>query len=107
MTLLTLGVARAVVLRLDDGVRTCNEVGERHPASLSGAAGPRRGMLVSRPSSAYGEDMAARVGGRNRAITWIVGFLCAGIVGALVWLSLPAGPGLLYMVGQLLDGTVP
>jgi len=51
--------------------------------------------------------MAARVGGRNLAISWIVGVLCAGIVGALVWLSAPAGPGLLYVVGHLLDGTVP
>lgn len=64
-------------------------------------------MLVFNPFSAYGEGMSARVGGRNLAITWIVGVLCAGIVGALVWLSLPAGPGLLYMVGQLIDGTVP
>ncbi|MEV8220365.1 hypothetical protein AB0O65_11450 [Microbacterium sp. NPDC077391] len=51
--------------------------------------------------------MAARVGGRNLAISWIVGALCAGVVTALLWLSLPAGPGLLFVVGQLLDGTVP
>jgi len=51
--------------------------------------------------------MGARVAGRNRTITWIVGILCAGIVGALLWLSLPAGPGLLTVVGILLDGTVP
>ena len=56
---------------------------------------------------AYGESMAARVGGRNLAISWIVGLLCAGVVGALLWLSLPAGPGLLFVVGHLLDGTVP
>ncbi|WCD93906.1 hypothetical protein [Microbacterium sp. nov. GSS16] len=51
--------------------------------------------------------MAARVGGRNLAISWIVGLLCAGVVGALLWISLPAGPGLLFVVGHLLDGTVP
>lgn len=51
--------------------------------------------------------MAARVGGRNLAISWIVGLLCAAVVGALLWISLPAGPGLLFMVGHLLDGTVP
>ncbi|MFS2242138.1 hypothetical protein [Microbacterium sp. OR16] len=51
--------------------------------------------------------MAARVGGRNLATSWIVGLLCAGVVGALLWMSLPAGPGLLYMIGQLIDGTVP
>jgi hypothetical protein len=51
--------------------------------------------------------MAARVGGRNLAISWIVGLLCAAVVGALMWLSLPAGPGLMFMFGHLLDGTVP
>lgn len=56
---------------------------------------------------AYRMGMSARVGGRNRAITWIVGILCAAVVGALLWLSLPAGPGLLVVVGHLLDGTVP
>lgn len=59
------------------------------------------------PGRAYGERMAARVGGRNLAISWIVGLLCAAVVGALMWLSLPAGPGLLFMVGHLLDGSVP
>ncbi|UNK71609.1 hypothetical protein [Microbacterium sp. H1-D42] len=51
--------------------------------------------------------MSTRVGGRNLAISWIVGLVCAGIVGALLWLSLPAGPGLLVVVGHVLDGTVP
>lgn len=58
-------------------------------------------------SEAYGEHMAARVGGRNLAISWIVGLLCATVVAALLWLSLPAAPGLLFVVGHLLDGTVP
>ncbi|GAA2886194.1 hypothetical protein [Microbacterium esteraromaticum] len=64
-------------------------------------------MLPRGRDRAYGERMAARVGGRNLAISWIVGLLCAAVVGALMWLSLPAGPGLLFMVGHLLDGTVP
>lgn len=63
---------------------------------------PPRGARAS-----YGVNMAARVGGRNLAISWIVGVLCAAVVAALLWLSLPAGPGLLYMLGHLLDGTVP
>ncbi|WP_417556015.1 hypothetical protein [Microbacterium sp.] len=49
--------------------------------------------------------MAARVGGRNRVISWIVGLLCAGVVGALLWLSLPAGPGMLALIQQMLPGT--
>ncbi|SJN26033.1 hypothetical protein FM104_05075 [Microbacterium esteraromaticum] len=36
-----------------------------------------------------------------------MGILCAGIVGALVWLSLPAGPGLFDVVTHLLDSTIP
>lgn len=63
---------------------------------------PLRGVRA-----AYGVNMAARVGGRSLAISWIVGVLCAAVVAALLWLSLPAGPGLLYMIGHLLDGTVP
>ncbi|MFD5213227.1 hypothetical protein [Microbacterium sp. NPDC058345] len=51
--------------------------------------------------------MRARVGGRSPAISWIVGVLCAAVVGALLWLSLPAGPGVLTVIGVLLDGTVP
>jgi hypothetical protein len=51
--------------------------------------------------------MTTRVGGRSLTASWIVGILCAAVVGALLWLSLPAGPGLLAIVGRLLDGTVP
>ncbi|MFD5226472.1 hypothetical protein ACFWHT_12690 [Microbacterium sp. NPDC058342] len=49
--------------------------------------------------------MRARVGGRNLAISWIAGVLCAGVVGGLVWLSLPAGPSLLAIVGMMLGGS--
>ncbi|WP_309066769.1 hypothetical protein [Microbacterium sp.] len=51
--------------------------------------------------------MTARVGGRNPVISWIVGILCAAVVGALLWLSLPAGPGMVALILHLLDGSVP
>lgn len=56
---------------------------------------------------AYGMGMSARVGGRNRAITWVVGIMCAGIVAALLWLSMPAGPGFVVVLERLLDSTIP
>ncbi|GAB3595258.1 hypothetical protein GCM10027408_00760 [Microbacterium tumbae] len=40
------------------------------------------------------------MGGRNLAFSWIVGVLCAGFVGLLVWLAVPAGPVLVEMVGD-------
>lgn len=58
-------------------------------------------------TEAYGDRMTTRVGGRSPAVSWIVGILCAAVVGALLWVSLPAGPGLLAVLGYLLDGTVP
>lgn len=58
-------------------------------------------------SRAYGDGMTARVGGRSPAVSWIVGILCTAVVGALLWMSLPAGPGLLAVLEYLLDGTVP
>ncbi len=54
----------------------------------------------------YGEDMA-RVGGRNPVISWIVGMLCAGVVGALLWLAVPAGPAVLEVVGNGLRQLTP
>jgi hypothetical protein len=51
--------------------------------------------------------MAARVGGRNRVIAWFVGLLCAGVVAALLWLALPAGPALIQMVGDGLRNSMP
>jgi len=44
----------------------------------------------------------ARVGGRNLAISWIVGLLCVGVVGALVWFAVPAGPVLVDMISASL-----
>jgi|GEM_PF-1110111 len=51
--------------------------------------------------------MTTRVGGRSLVASWIVGILCAAVVGVLLWLSMPAGPGLMVIIGHLLDGTVP
>ncbi len=51
--------------------------------------------------------MAARVGGRNRAIAWIVGLLCAGIVGVLLWYAFPAGPAVIDMIGAGLRNAMP
>lgn len=51
--------------------------------------------------------MGARVGGRNLAISWIAGVLCAGVVGALLWLALPAGPALMQFVGDGLRNIAP
>ncbi|WP_344819221.1 hypothetical protein [Microbacterium soli] len=48
--------------------------------------------------------MTARVGGRSTAASWIVGILCAAVIAGLIWLSLPAGPGMLAILGDLLDG---
>ncbi|MGF6822429.1 xanthosine utilization system XapX-like protein [Microbacterium sp. ZKA21] len=49
----------------------------------------------------------ARVGGRNLAMSWIVGILCAGVVGALLWLAIPAGPAVIEMVGDSLRQLTP
>jgi len=71
---------------------------------------PRRHVTVMPHAGlrlAYGVGMSARVGGRNRASTWVVGILCAGIVGCLLWLSMPAGPGFVVVLERLLDSTIP
>ena len=44
----------------------------------------------------------ARVAGRNVAISWIVGVLCAGVVGALIWFSFPLMPAVASIVGDAL-----
>ncbi|QIG38611.1 hypothetical protein G5T42_03165 [Microbacterium sp. 4R-513] len=44
----------------------------------------------------------ARIGGRNLWLAWPVGLLCAGVVGALVWLAIPAVPGTVGFVGDTL-----
>lgn len=44
----------------------------------------------------------ARVAGRNVAISWIAGLLCAGVVAALVWFSMPMMPVMTAFVGDTL-----
>lgn len=44
----------------------------------------------------------ARIGGRNLWLAWPVGLVCAGVVGALVWLAVPAVPGTVGFVGDTL-----
>lgn len=71
----------------------------------------RTGRTAFRPTSrtgrSYSQHMAARVGGRNRAISWIVGLLCAGVVGGLLWFAVPAGPAVIEMVGTSLRQLAP
>ena len=40
-------------------------------------------------------------------MSWIAGILCAGIVGALVWLALPMGPVLVDVIGDALRTLFP
>ncbi|MBT2475055.1 hypothetical protein J7E68_10835 [Microbacterium sp. ISL-103] len=49
----------------------------------------------------------ARVAGRNVAISWIAGVLCAGVVAALLWLSMPMMPVMVSFVGDALRSTLP
>lgn len=49
----------------------------------------------------------ARVGGRNIGISWVAGVLCAGIVAALLWLSLPMIPVLAQFAGDALRSSLP
>jgi len=44
----------------------------------------------------------ARIGGRSLWLAWPVGVLCAGVVGALVWVALPAVPGTVNWIGDTL-----
>lgn len=51
--------------------------------------------------------MAARVGGRNLAVSWIVGILCVGVIGVLVWFAIPLAPVLFDYVGAMLRSVAP
>ncbi|WP_345801509.1 hypothetical protein AAIB33_18950 [Microbacterium sp. AZCO] len=44
----------------------------------------------------------ARIGGRNLWLAWPAGLVCAGVVGALVYLAAPAVPGTVEFVGDTL-----
>ncbi|CAH0137232.1 hypothetical protein SOM10_12985 [Microbacterium sp. CFBP9023] len=48
-----------------------------------------------------------RVAGRNVAISWVAGVLCAGVIGALVWFSMPIVPVVASFVGDTLRSTLP
>lgn len=54
----------------------------------------------------YREGMA-RVGGRNLAISWIAGLMCAGIVAGLVWFALPIVPTMAQFVGEGMRSILP
>lgn len=49
----------------------------------------------------------ARVGGRNLGISWVAGVICVGIIGALLWLSMPMLPVLAQFAGDALRSTLP
>ena len=49
----------------------------------------------------------ARVGGRNLAMSWIVGVVCAAIVAGLLWLSAPMLPVLVEFAGDALRSALP
>ncbi|WP_197077678.1 hypothetical protein [Microbacterium sp. Ag1] len=49
----------------------------------------------------------ARVGGRNLGMSWFAGIVCVGVIGALVWLSLPMVPVLAQFAGDALPTALP
>jgi len=49
----------------------------------------------------------AQVGGRNLGMSWVAGIVCAAIVGALIWLSLPMLPVLAQFAGDALRNAFP
>jgi hypothetical protein len=49
----------------------------------------------------------AQVGGRNLAMSWVAGVVCAGIIGALLWLSMPMLPLLAEFAGDALRSALP
>ncbi len=49
----------------------------------------------------------ARADGRNLAMSWVAGVMCAGVVGALVWFAAPMGPVLVDFVGETLRTIAP
>ncbi|MBB5742166.1 hypothetical protein HD600_000663 [Microbacterium ginsengiterrae] len=49
----------------------------------------------------------ARADGRNLAMSWIVGVMCAAVVAALLWLALPMGPVMIQFVGDTLRTVAP
>lgn len=58
-------------------------------------------------ASAHNVTHMARVGGRNLAMSWVGGVICAGVVGALVWFSIPILPTLAAFAGDALRTWMP
>lgn len=49
----------------------------------------------------------ARADGSNPGMRWFAGVLCAAVIGALVWLSLPMIPVLAEFAGTALRTALP
>jgi len=49
----------------------------------------------------------ARVGGRNLAVSWVAGVLCAAVIGGLLWFAVPIVPALVEFVGGTLREFLP
>ncbi|MEV4775742.1 hypothetical protein LTA6_002136 [Microbacterium sp. LTA6] len=49
----------------------------------------------------------SRVGGRNLAVSWVAGILCAGVIGGLLWFAVPIVPSLVELAGGLLRDAFP
>ncbi|WP_311258769.1 hypothetical protein [Microbacterium sp. WCS2018Hpa-9] len=47
-----------------------------------------------------------RVAGRNVVISWIAAVLCIGVVGTLIWFSMPIVPVVASFVGDMLRSTL-
>lgn len=47
------------------------------------------------------------MGGRNLAISWIAGVLCAGVVLGLLWFALPIVPAMAQFVGDGMRSILP
>ena len=71
--------------------------------------GPLRDARVpprGRRARSYRGGMA-RVGGRNLAMSWIVGIICTAVVAVLLWFALPMGPVMVQFVGDTLRTVMP
>ncbi|ALX65610.1 hypothetical protein [Microbacterium sp. XT11] len=49
----------------------------------------------------------ARVGGRNLAVSWIAGVICAAVVAGLAWFALPMLPVMAEFFGEGIRSMAP
>ncbi len=49
----------------------------------------------------------AAIDERNRPFSWVVGILCAGVIGMLVYLAAPMLPMVVSYVGNALNAVAP